>query len=290
MNKKKKFFFFGFGQSAKYLIKELIKSNIKFVFYATNTKSTKKISFSKKTFISYKFKDNKYDRKLLKKLKLVDYVLVSIPPRMGKDIVLRKFRKTFTKLDLKKIIYLSATSVYGNHNGRWVDENSPLKGQTKLGRSRKKAEKLWFDFRKKNKLDINIIRVSGIYSKENNVLQKIKKSKLYVKEKKFFSRIRVEDLAKIIKKVFFTKQKNLVLNASDDKPSTNIEVANYAAKLLKIKNIKAVPISEFKNKFIKDFYKDSKKVKNTKMKRILNIKLIFPTYKEGLKSLIDKTI
>ena len=140
-----------------------------------------------------------------------------------------------------------------------------------------------------NNLDINILRVSGIYSKENNVLKKISKTKIYVKEKKYFSRIRVEDLAQIIKKVFYSQKKNLILNASDDQPATNIEVANFVAKLLKIKILKPISIAKFKNKMIKEFYKDSKKVSNKNMKKKLLIKLKYPTYKEGLRNIFNNT-
>ena len=73
---------------------------------------------------------------------------------------------------LKKLIYLSATSVYGNHNGKWVNENSKLKGKTKFGLGRKIVERNWLRFKEKTNLDINILRVSGIYSKESNVLKK----------------------------------------------------------------------------------------------------------------------
>ena len=99
---------------------------------------------------------------------------------------------------------------------------------------------------RKNNLDINILRVSGIYSKESNVLRKIKKTKIYVREKKYFSRIRVEDLVNIIKKTFSSTKKGLILNASDDKPSTNIEELLYAAELLRIKSLKPVSIYDFK--------------------------------------------
>ena len=129
--------------------------------------------------------------------------------------------------------------------------------------------------------------MSGIYSKENNVLRKIMNKRIYVKEKKYFSRIRVEDLAEILKKMFYSKKKFMVLNASDNKPATNVEVANFAAKLLKIKDLKAIPISKFKNNMIKEFYKDSKKVSNKKMKKELNVKLIYPTYKEGLRNIFN---
>ena len=286
---KDKFFFFGFGQTAKYLINNLEKSKKNFTFSATNTKKTTLKTFGKKRFLSFKFKDKFYDKKLIKNLSEADYVLISIPPQKKKDLVLKSFGKFLKKSKFKKLIYLSATSVYGNHNGKWVNENSKLKGNTKFGLGRKIVEKSWIKFRDLYKLDINILRVSGIYSKESNVLKKISKKNIYVKEKKYFSRIRIEDLAQIIKKVFYSNKKFLILNASDDKPATNIEVVNFAAKLLKIKNLQPIPISKFKNKMIKEFYKDSKKVSNRNMKKKLFLKLKFPTYKEGLRNIFNST-
>ena len=41
---------------------------------------------------------------------------------------------------------------------------------------------------------------------------------------------------------------------------------------------------------IKEFYKDSKKVSNKKMKKQLKIKLKFPTYKQGLRDIYNKFI
>ena len=287
MKKKIKFFFFGFGQTAKYFVKELINSKKKFFFSATNTKKTYYLNFNKKKFKLYKFNNDFFDFEIIEKLKNSDFILISIPPQKKKDIVLKRFQNILKDSNFKKLIYLSATSVYGNHNGNWVDENSKLRGKTGFGLSRKIVEKAWENFRKKTNHDINILRVSGIYSKENNVLNKISKSNIYVKEKKYFSRIRIEDLAVIIKKLFYSPQKSMTLNASDDKPSTNTEVANFAAKLLKIKSIHPVPISKFKNKMIKEFYKDSKKVSNKKMKNKLKIKLKYPTYRQGLRNIFN---
>ncbi len=287
MKNKDKFFFFGFGQSAKYLVKNLEQSKKKFNFCATNTKKTSLKTFRNKKFKSFKLKDKLYDKKLIRELIHADYILVSIPPQRKRDIVLKSFNKLLKKSNFKKLIYLSATSVYGNHKGKWVNENSKLKGKTKYGLGRKIVEKTWLNFRDKTKLDINILRVSGIYSKESNVLKKILKTNIYVKERKYFSRIRIEDLAQIIKKMFYSQERYLILNASDDKPATNTEVANFAAKLLKIKNLKSIPISQFKNKMIKEFYKDSKKVSNKKMKNKLQIRLRYPTYIQGLKNIFN---
>ena len=56
---------------------------------------------------------------------------------------------------------------------------------------------------------------------------------------------------------------------SDDKPATNKEVAYVCIKFIKNKITQNVEISKFKNKMIKEFYKDSKKVSNKKMKNFL---------------------
>ncbi|OUX38359.1 MAG: hypothetical protein CBE33_00985 [Candidatus Pelagibacter sp. TMED273] len=287
MEKKIKFFFFGFGQTARYFVKELLKTNKKFIFKATNTKKSKILNFDKRKFKSFKFKNDIYDKKILEELQMVDYILISIPPQKKRDLVLENFGKVLINSNIKKIIYLSATSVYGNHRGRWVNENSKLKGKTVFGLARRATEKVWINFRKKYRLDVNILRVSGIYSKENNVLKKIFQKNIYIEEKKYFSRIRIEDLATVIKKTFFSKRKSMILNVSDNRPATNVEVAKYAAQLLKIKKLKAVPISKFKNKMIKAFYKDSKKVSNKNMRTKLKIKLKYPTYQHGLRDIFD---
>ena len=286
MIKKDKFFFFGFGQTAKYFVKELTRSNKRCLFFATSSKKKGDHFIDKKKIKFFKFNNKEFDKDLLNYLEKTEYILVSIPPIKNTDIVLKTFSKFFRNLNFKKIIYLSATSVYGNHQGKLVNEKSKLKGKTKLGKRRKLAEKAWIKFRNSTKFNINILRISGIYSQESNVLKKIIQNNIRVKEKKFFSRIRIEDLAIIIKKLFYSSKNSLILNASDDKPSSNIEVANYAAKLLKIK-LKPIPISKFKNKMIKEFYKDSKKVSNKNMKKKLNIKLKYPTYKEGLRNIFN---
>ena len=129
MEKKIKFFFFGFGQTAKYLVKELVKSKKKFIFNATNTTKSKILSFDNRKFNSFKFKDDNYDKKLLKELQNSDYILVSIPPQKKQDLVLKKFSKFLINSNFEKLIYLSATSVYGDHTGRWVNENSKMMGK-----------------------------------------------------------------------------------------------------------------------------------------------------------------
>jgi hypothetical protein len=74
---------------------------------------------------------------------------------------------------------------------------------------------------------------------------------------------------------------------SDDYPCSNIEIANYAYNLMKMSKPKMIETNEIESEMLKDFYKDSKKVSNKKIKKTLSYKLKFPTYKEGLNEIYD---
>ena len=106
---------------------------------------------------------------------------------------------------MKKTIYLSATSVYGNHNGKWVNEKSVLKPSSDFGKSRLIAEKRWLKLNKNSKLNLIILRLSGIYSRENNPIKRLKSGPKFISQKKinffleFESRIYPEQLRKFLK-------------------------------------------------------------------------------------------
>ena len=290
MIKNKTFFLFGFGQVAKYFTKRLINKKNK--IYATSTKKTYIKKFLGKNLTIFHFKDNEYDKKIINAFVKSDYILISIPPTKKGDIVIKKFNNFLKKNTFKKLIYLSATNVYGNHNGSWVTEKSKLKDKTNLGQNRILAEKQWLSISKKNRLNINILRLAGIYSKENNTIKKLRHgSKTYIKKKNhFFSRIRIEDIAQVIEKTFNkNKINNQIFNVSDNKPASNEEVVKFVSKLIRLKKIIGIDYNLIKNKKLKNFYTDSKKVSNNKMKKILKVKLMFPDYIRGFKNLRNKS-
>ena len=291
--KKINIFCFGFGQVAKNFIYNLNKIyNVNFA--VTSREKTKKKKIYGINYISYHFLDNNFDKDILEKIKSFDYILVSIPPKDGVDIVIKNFQETLKILKINWVTYLSATNVYGDHNGKWVDENSKLNPLTENGKSRLRAEKSWINLAKKKNLPIQIFRLSGIYSQEKNIFKKIKSGSHQIinKPRHFFSRIHTEDISNIlIKTLNFKKIKSgEIYNLSDDYPCSNIEVANFAYDLMKISKPKMTEINEVENKMLKKFYKDSKKVSNKKIKKVLSYKLKFPTYKEGLRSIFNNII
>ena len=277
-------FCFGFGQVAKNFINKLSveKYNIK-LSTTTRSESSKEI-FNNINYDNYLFNSKKFDKNLLLKLKEADHILVSIPPAQQEDLVVKIFSKYMESSKVKWITYLSATSVYGDHKGEWVNENSKTNPSSINGVARLKAENSWVSLEKNNKLPIQIFRLSGIYSNEKNILVRLKSGDLKVIEKKnhYFSRIHVDDIANILFKSLSKFKSGEIYNLSDDKPASFKEVTLFGAKILNIQNLKKIKINEIENVKLKNFYKESKKVSNKKIKNYFNYNLRFPSYIEGL--------
>ena len=290
---KLKVFCFGFGQVAESFINKLINEKKDFDLSITSRQETHQIDFNNIKINSYQFSENKVDYSLVQKLEYADYILISIPPVDGKDIV-TNFLETNSriKINCKWITYLSATSVYGDHKGNWVNENSVTKPSTSNGVSRLKAENTWLNLSKKNNYPLQIFRLAGIYSEKFNILKRLQTGTVKIVNKKdhFFSRIHVEDIANILFKSINNFKNNEIYNICDDKPASQNEIAIYGAKLLKIDQPKPIKLEEVESKMLQNFYKDSKKVDNTKMKNFFKYNLKFPTYIQGLDHIFNNNI
>ena len=134
--------------------------------------------------------------------------------------------------------------------------------------------------------------MAGIYSKEFNILRRLKIGKVQIVDKKnhFFSRIHIEDIANILFKSLDNFKNNEIYNICDDKPASQNEVATFGAELLKLKQPNPIKLEEVESEMLQNFYKDSKKVDNKKMKNFFNYKLKYPTYKEGLNYIFSNNI
>ena len=285
-------FCFGFGQVAKDFISKIKLENFNINLSTTSRNETSKKIFDGVDYQSYQFNNYKYDENLIVKLREAEYILVSIPPQEGEDIVAKNLHKFMKTSKAKWITYLSSTSVYGDHNGEWVDENSETKPTSSNGINRLKSENVWLSLKVKKNLPIQIFRLSGIYSNKNNILTRLKLGnvKLINKKNHYFSRIHLEDISNILFESLSKFKAGEIYNLSDDNPSSSEEVTLYGAKILNIKNLKKIEVNELESKMIKNLYKDSKKVSNKKLKNYFNYDLKYPTYIEGLNCIRDNFI
>ena len=182
---KLKVFCFGFGQVAENFTNKLISEKKDLDLSITSRQETHQVDLNNFKISSYLFSNNKFDETLIMKLEQANYILISIPPIDGKDIVV-DFLDTKLKntKNCKWLTYLSATSVYGDHNGDWVNEKSITKPTSTSGIDRLKAENNWKNLSIRKNLPLQIFRLAGIYSNEYNILKRLKLGKVKIVDKK----------------------------------------------------------------------------------------------------------
>ncbi len=225
------------------------------------------------------------------KLAESDCLLVSVPPDAPGDPVLRCYAEAIALSPrLKAIVYLSTIGVYGDHGGAWVDEATEPAPISERSRARLEAERAWAALAARTDKTVAILRLSGIYGPGRNALVQVARltAKRVVKPGQVFNRIHVADIAAAIE-ASLARRAGGVFNVTDDEPTPPGEPISFATGLLGMAPPPEVPFDEAAKTMTPmalSFYEESKRVRNTKMKRELGLEpLRFPTYREGLRAL-----
>jgi nucleoside-diphosphate-sugar epimerase len=218
-------------------------------------------------------------------------VLVSVPPREA-DPVLAQFANAIAGAPyLQSIVYLSTVGVYGDHAGAWVDEATPPNPISERGRERLEAEQAWTALGAHAGKAVAIFRLSGIYGPGQNALVQIARgtARRIDKPGQVFNRIHVADIAQAIDAAF-VRQASGVFNVTDDEPTPPGAPIVFAAELLGVPPPPQIPFDEAAKSMSPmalSFYGESKRVRNDKMKRELAVRLRYPTYRDGLRALLE---
>ncbi len=221
-----------------------------------------------------------------------DAWLVSIAPDALGDPVLNRL-DPIASLSPRRIVYLSTIGVYGDHGGAWVDETTPPKPTSLRSRWRLDAEIHWTQFARAHGSDLHILRLAGIYGPGRSAIDNLRegKARRIVKKDQVFNRIHVADIALAIATCFSHPLSGTanVWNVTDSEPSPPQEVVAYAARLLGIEPPPEIPFEKAQmTPMARSFYGENKRVSNEALRERLGVTLTCPTYREGLKSLLDQ--
>ena len=186
--------------------------------------------------------------------------------------------------------YLSTTGVYGDHGGDWVDEDTPLAPSTERGRRRVAAETAWRALADDSRLPLHIFRLAGIYGPGRGPFSKVRAgtARRIIKEGQVFCRTHVDDIAQVLMASIARPNPVRAYNVCDDDPAPPQDVIAHAAKLLGLPLPPEIPFEEAHlSPMARSFYAESKKVRNDRIKDELGVRLLYPTYREGLAALLS---
>jgi nucleoside-diphosphate-sugar epimerase len=225
---------------------------------------------------------------VLPSLDAATHLLISAGPDADGDPVLRDLRDAIgaRAAQFEWVGYLSTTGVYGDHQGGWVDEDTPLAPSTRRGQWRVDAEAEWRDI---PDLPLHIFRLAGIYGPGRGPFAKVRAgtARRIIKPDQVFSRIHVDDIAQVLAASIARPNPGAVYNVCDDDPAPPQDVIGHAADLL---GLPLPPAQDFATAVMtpmaRSFYAESKRVRNDRIKTELGVKLLYPTYKEGLAALL----
>ena len=226
------------------------------------------------------------------RLKDVTHLLTTIGPLDdGSDPVLASHRDALLAApNLQWIGYLSATSVYGNADGAWVDESSPLRPSGNRGRRRVAVEQKWIELGVEKNVPVHVFRLGSIYGEGRSFLDSVESGRTKNRISKpghVFNRIHVDDIVSVVIASMNNPSKSnpAVYNVVDEVPMSSQEVLEHVCKLLGKDDLPLIDWEDDNVAWMKAWYMDNRRVSNEKVKRELGVELKYPTVIEGLTAL-----
>lgn len=285
-----KLFIFGAGYTARHFAR--LEGGRFSRISATVRSSEKAALLAGEGIDGFVFNAQECDDRILQKVAASDAVLVTSQPASDGDQVLRTFGEALRSAPrLKWIGYLSTVGVYGDHQGRWVNEKTEILPSSSRSIQRAATELDWLAFGKVNHKAVQVFRLAGIYGPGRNAFVKLVSgtAQRLKKPGQVFNRTHVEDIAAALIASLGRPRAGAIYNVTDNEPAPPQDVVTFAAGLMKMEPPPERPFDPKQlSSMAVSFYGENKRVDNSLIKQELGLKLKYPTYREGLGSLFEK--
>jgi len=220
------------------------------------------------------------------------HLLSSVPPDAEGDPVLARHAGAIAAMDgLAWAGYLSSTGVYGDTGGAPVDETAAVNPTSERGRRRAEAEEGWLDLRRAAGVPVHVFRLSGIYGPGRSALDTVRagQARRIDKPGHLFARIHVDDIAAVLRASMARPGPGAVYNVCDDEPAPAADVVAFACELLGVDAPPLVPFHQAAGEMSPmalSFWRDNRRVDNSRIKGELGVRMKFPDYRAGLRAVL----
>ena len=221
-------------------------------------------------------------------------IYLAPPPQNGKtDPRMHNFLQAIEKHPPEKFVLISTTGVYGNCDGAWIDENTPLNPTAERAYRRVDAEQQVQQFCDKQTVPLVILRVVGIYGPSKIPLTRIKSGQAIVNQQDspFTNRIHAYDLVDICEKALLSETITGTYNVTDGNPSTMYDYFMGVAAAMNLPAPPSISLEEARHQLSEgmlSYMAESRRIENKKLLNDFKLSLQYPTLKDGLKQLAEE--
>ena len=185
-----------------------------------------------------------------------------------------------------QLVYGSTSGVYGDCAGAWVDESRALAPQSARAQRRVSAECSL----RGSGLPLSILRIPGIYALDRangTPATRLQKGTpvLLAAEDVYTNHIHADDLARACFLALWRGRPQRVYHVSDDSVSKMGDYFDLAADMLGLPRPPRLPRSDLEQvlgPMPMSFLRESRRLRNNRMRQELRLRLRYPTPKEGL--------
>jgi len=188
-----------------------------------------------------------------------------------------------------RLVYTSSTGVHGDHDGGWVDEETPLEPTTEKTRVLAEAERVALEEAPKHGIDGSVARYAGLYGPDRYRLERYIYGPV---TEGYLNMVHRDDAAGVVRYLLTEElARSEVVQVVDDEPVSKWEFADWLAdecglesppKRTKAERLEDDSLSEAGRRRILT----SKRCSNEKL-RELGYKFSYPTFREGYRDPIE---
>ena len=189
------------------------------------------------------------------------------------------------------LVYGSTSGVYGDCAGVWVDETRPVQPQTARAYRRVAAENTLRHWGRRVGVPVAVLRIPGIYAPDREggtPRERLLRGSpvLHANDDVFTNHVHADDLARACVRALWRAPVQRVFHVCDD---TELRMGDYmdlAADLYRLPRPPRVTRAEAAaqlSPMVLSFMGESRRLRNTRLKRELGLRLRYPTVAQGLR-------
>lgn len=187
-----------------------------------------------------------------------------------------------------RYVYTSSTGVYGDHDGDWVDESTPLDPRTEKTEVLAEAERVALERPAENGGDGTVARYAGLYGPDRYRLERYVEGPV---TEGYLNMIHRDDAARAVRHLLTAdRARDETVLVVDDEPVSKWEFADWLAsecgRPAPPKQTKAERLDDDISAAARRRIETSKRCSNEKL-HDLGYDLEYPTYREGYRAAID---